>query len=185
MIGTLDLFSLKLSPDNTMFFSSKEEQTNWFDERVSLSIENISFNGSRPFRLSSNYLEATFLKYNYCRYKFGNRYVYAFIENIKYNNDNTCDLNVSIDMTQTFLEELMTAIAKSNISNTTEKDSYFSTYKPFTNKMTPSDFNSYNLGNLTISFFNDFVGWFMLLNFYTSILFSGVDYNFYFVLNYY
>ena len=177
MIGTLDLFSLKLSPDNTMFFSSKEEQTTWFDERVSLSIENISFNGSRPFRLSSNYLEATFLKYNYCRYKFGNRYVYAFIENITYNNDNTCDLNVSIDMTQTFLEELMTAIAKSNISNTTEKDSYFSTYKPFTNKMTPSDFNSYNLGNLTKSNFNDFVGGFMLINIDPIIMGSGVAYN--------
>ena len=177
MIGTLDLFSLKLSPDNTMFFSSKEEQTTWFDERVSLSIENISFNGSRPFRLSSNYLEATFLKYNYCRYKFGNRYVYAFIENITYNNDNTCDLNVSIDMTQTFLEELMTAIAKSNISNTTEKDSYFSTYKPFTNKMTPSDFNSYNLGNLTKSNFNDFVGGFMLINIDPTIMGSGVAYN--------
>lgn len=177
MIGTLDLFSLKLSPDNTMFFSSKEEQTTWFDERVSLSIENISFNGSRPFRLSSNYLEATFLKYNYCRYKFGNRYVYAFIENITYNNDNTCDLNVSIDMTQTFLEELMTAIAKSNISNTTEKDSYFSTYKPFTNKMTPSDFNSYNLGNLTKSNFDDFIGGFMLINIDPAIMGSGVAYN--------
>lgn len=177
MIGTLDLFSLKLSPDNTMFFSSKEEQTTWFDERVSLSIENISFNGSRPFRLSSNYLEATFLKYNYCRYKFGNRYVYAFIENITYNNDNTCDLNVSIDMTQTFLQELMTAIAKSNISNTTEKDSYFSTYKPFTNKMTPSDFNSYNLGNLTKSNFDDFIGGFMLINIDPTIMGSGVAYN--------
>lgn len=177
MIGTLDLFSLKLSPDNTMFFSSKEEQTTWFDERVSLSIENISFNGSRPFRLSSNYLEATFFKYNYCRYKFGNRYVYAFIENITYNNDNTCDLNVSIDMTQTFLQELMTAIAKSNISNTTEKDSYFSTYKPFTNKMTPSDFKSYNLGNLTKSNFDDFVGGFMLINIDPTIMGSGVAYN--------
>lgn len=177
MIGTLDLFSLKLSPDNTMFFSSKEEQTTWFDERVSLSIENISFNGSRPFRLSSNYLEATFLKYNYCRYKFGNRYVYAFIENITYNNDNTCDLNVSIDMTQTFLQELITAIAKSNISNTTEKDSYFSTYKPFTNKMTPSDFNSYNLGNLTKSNFDDFIGGFMLINIDPTIMGSGVAYN--------
>ena len=141
MIGTLDLYSLKLSPDNTMFFSSQEEQTKWFDERAKLSIENISFNGSRPFRLSSNYLEATFLKYNYCRYKFGNRYVYAFIENIIYNNDNTCDLQVSIDMTQTFLFELRNAIAKSNVCNTTEKNSYFNVYRPFTNKMTPSDFN--------------------------------------------
>lgn len=164
MIGTLDLYSLKLSPDNTMFFSSRLEQTQWFDEQRAMSIENISFNGSRPFRLSSNYLEATFLKYNYCRYKFNDRYVYCFIENIVYNNDNTCDLMVSIDMTQTFLEELKTAIAKSNVCNTTEKDSYFSTYKPFTNKMTPSDFNSTNLGTLSKSNFNDWIGGFMLIN---------------------
>lgn len=164
MIGTLDLYSLKLSPDNTMFFANKEEQTEWFDNKRAKSIENISFNGSRPFRFSSNYLEATFMKYNYCRYKFGNRYVYAFIENIIFGNDNMCELVVSIDMTQTFFEELKTAIAKSNVCNTTEKDSYFSTYKPFTNKMAPSDFNSYNLGCLSKSNYADWIGGFMLVN---------------------
>lgn len=163
MQGTLDLFKLKLSPDNTMFFSSKEDQTNWFNERVSKSIENVSFNGSRPFRLASNYLETTY-QYNYCRYKFGDRYVYAFIENISYMNDNTCELNISIDMTQTFLIELQSAIAKSNICNTTEKDSYFTTYKPFTNKMTPNDFKSYNLGVLNKSNYNDIIWGFMLIN---------------------
>ena len=164
MVGTLDLYSLKLSPDNTMFFSSRAEQTQWFDDKRAMSIENISFNGSRPFRLSANYLEATFLKYNYCRYKFNDRYIYCFIENMVYNNDNTCDLIVSIDMTQTFLEELKNAIAKSNVCNTTEKDSYFRTYKPFTNKMSPSDFDSTNLGTLTKSNFADWVGGFMLVN---------------------
>lgn len=163
MIGTLDLFSLKLTPDNTMFFNSKAEQTAWFDSKRAMSIENISFNGSRPFRLSANYLDAIW-NYNYCRYKFGNRYVYAFIENITYNNDNTCELNVSIDMTQTFLEELKSAIAKSNISNTTEKDSYFSTYKPFTNKMSPTDFNSYNIGTLNKANYSDKIWGFMLIN---------------------
>lgn len=176
MIGTLDLFKLKLSPDNTMFFASKEEQTEWFDERVSLSIENISFNGSRPFRLSSNYLEATF-NYNYCRYKFGDRYVYAFIENMTYNNDGSCDLNVSIDMTQTFLEEMKSAIAKSNLANTTEKDSYFNVYRPFSNKMTPSDFNSYHLGPLNKSNYTDEVYGFMLINIDPKIMGSSVAWN--------
>lgn len=169
MIGTLDLFSLKLSPDNTMFFNSKAEQTQWFNQKVALSIENISFNGSRPFRLSANYIDAIFMKYNYCRYKFGDRYVYGFIENITYNNDNTCDLSVSIDMTQTFLEEWKNAVAKSNICNTTEKDEYFSTYKPYNNKMTPSDFQVSHLGNLTKSNFNDWVGGFMLVNIDSTI----------------
>lgn len=177
MVGTLDLYSLKLSPDNTMFFSSRAEQTQWFDDKRAMSIENISFNGSRPFRLSANYLEATFLKYNYCRYKFNDRYIYCFIENMVYNNDNTCDLIVSIDMTQTFLEELKTAIAKSNVCNTTEKDSYFSTYKPFTNKMTPSDFNSTNLGTLSKSNFADWIGGFMLINCDPKIKGSSVAWN--------
>ena len=163
MIGTLELFRLNLTPDNTMFFASKDEQTEWFNERVEKTIENISFNGSRPFRLSANYLQATF-DYNYCRYKFGDRYVYAFIENIEYLNDNTSQLKLSIDMTQTFLEELRTAIVQSNIDNSTEKDSYFKKFVPFTNKMTPSDFNSYNLGNLTNNNFDTWVGGFMLIN---------------------
>lgn len=164
MIGTLDLFSLKLSPDNTMFFNSKAEQTNWFNQKVALSLENISFNGLRPFRLSANYVETIFNKYNYCRYKFGDRYVYAFIENITYNNDSTCDLNVSIDLGQTFLEEWKSAVAKSNVCNTTEKDSYFSTYKPYNNKMTPVDFDTTHLGNLSKSNFTDWVGGFLLIN---------------------
>ena len=172
MIGTLDLFKLKLSPDNTMFFSSVEEQTEWFNERVGLSIENVSFNGSRPFRLSSNYLEATF-EYNYCRYKFGNRYVFAFIENMTYLNDNTCELNVSIDMTQTFLAELKTAIAKSNIQNTTEKDEYFNVFRPFTNKLTPSDFNVTKLGELNNNTYDNEIGGFMLINVDPNLVFNS------------
>ena len=67
MQGTLDLFKLKLSPDNTMFFNNITEQTNFFDSKVALSIPNISFNGSRPFRLSANYLDTTFNNYTYDR----------------------------------------------------------------------------------------------------------------------
>ena len=164
MQGTLDLFKLKLSPDNTMFFNNITEQTNFFDSKVALSIPNISFNGSRPFRLSSNYLDTTFNNYTYCRYKFGSKTVYAFIDNITYTNDNVCELEVSIDFLQTFMFDIFGGVAKSNVSNKTLKDSFFNVYKPFTNKMTPSDFNSYLLKRLNKSITDTRIGGFILLN---------------------
>ena len=164
MQGTLDLFKLKLSPDNTMFFNNITEQTNFFDSKVALSIPNISFNGSRPFRLSANYLDTTFNNYTYCRYKFGSKTVYAFIDNITYTNDNVCELEVSIDFLQTFMFDIIGGVAKSNVSNKTLKDSFFNVYKPFTNKMTPSDFNSYLLKRLNKSITDTRIGGFILLN---------------------
>lgn len=164
MQGTLDLFKLKLSPDNTMFFNNITEQTNFFDSKVALSIPNISFNGSRPFRLSANYLDTTFNNYTYCRYKFGSKIVYAFIDNITYINDNVCELEVSIDFLQTFMFDIFGGVAKSNVSNKTLKDSFFNVYKPFTNKMTPSDFNSYLLKRLNKSVTDTRIGGFILLN---------------------
>lgn len=170
MQGTLDLFKLKLSPDNTMFFNNITEQTNFFDSKVALSIPNISFNGSRPFRLSANYLDTTFNNYTYCRYKFGSKTVYAFIDNITYTNDNVCELEVSIDFLQTFMFDIFGGVAKSNVSNKTLKDSFFNVYKPFTNKMTPSDFNSYLLKRLNKSITDTRIGGFILLNVDPSIM---------------
>lgn len=164
MQGTLDLFKLKLSPDNTMFFANTTDQQAFFDDNVALSIPNISFNGSRPFRFSANYLDATFNNYTYCRYKFGTKTVYAFIDNITFLNDNTCELEVSIDLLQTFMVEIFNGVAKSNVSNQTLKDEDFNVYRPFTNKMTPSAFNSYLLRRLNKSVTTERIGGFILLN---------------------
>lgn len=164
MQGTLDLFKLKLSPDNTMFFANTTDQQAFFDDNVALSIPNISFNGSRPFRFSANFLDATFNNYTYCRYKFGTKTVYAFIDNITFLNDNTCELEVSIDLLQTFMVDIFNGVAKSNVSNQTLKDEDFNVYKPFTNKMTPSAFNSYLLKRLNKSITDTRIGGFILLN---------------------
>ena len=164
MQGTLDLFKLKLSPDNTMFFANTTDQQAFFDDNVALSIPNISFNGSRPFRFSANYIDATFNNYTYCRYKFGSKTVYAFIDNITFLNDNTCEIEVSIDLLQTFMVDIFNGVAKSNVSNQTLKDEDFNVYRPFTNKMTPSDFNSYLLKRLNKSITDTRIGGFILLN---------------------
>ena len=164
MQGTLDLFKLKLSPDNTMFFNNITEQTNFFDSKVALSIPNISFNGSRPFRLSANYLDTTFNNYTYCRYKFGSKTVYAFIDNITYTNDNVCELEVSIDFLQTFMFDIFGGVAKSNVSNKTLKDSFFNVYKPFTNKMTPIGLVGSEMCIRDRSITDTRIGGFILLN---------------------
>lgn len=147
MIGQLDIYSLKLTPDNTLYFNSVEEQTAWFDENVAVTVPEVSFNGSRAFSFSSNYLDMLFSKYNYVRYKLNDKYVYAFIENILYNNDNSCSLKISIDLVQTFFFDIQNSVVTSNIRNKTEDTNYFKQYRPYTNKYQPDDFNSYNVGN--------------------------------------
>lgn len=168
MIGTIDLYKLALTPNDTMYFDSVNAQTEWFNNQEHLSIDNISFNGDRAFRLGQNYLDVVF-NYNYVRYKLNDRYIYAFIENVIYNNDNTSSLNISIDLNQTFLQELQTAISTSNVGNVTKKESYFETYKPYDNKLNVSEYSVINLGRLNnLSFINDynteFIYGFILLN---------------------
>lgn len=162
MIGTIDLYKLALTPNDTMYFDSVNAQTEWFNNQEHLSIDNISFNGDRAFRLGQNYLDVVF-NYNYVRYKLNDRYIYAFIENVTYNNDNTSSLNISIDLNQTFLQELQTAISTSNIGNVTKKDSYFETYKPYDNKLNVSDYSYLNLANLSIQDNNCLLG-FIIIN---------------------
>lgn len=146
MYGTIDLYNLALTPNDTMYFDSVEAQTEWFNQQEHFTIYNISFNGSRAFRVGKNYLDVIF-NYNYVRYQLNGRYVYAFIENIEYINDECSALNISIDLNQTFLNELQTAIVKSNVANTTEKDEYFKRYIPFTNKLSVNDYEAYKIGD--------------------------------------
>lgn len=164
MVGTIDLYSLALTPNDTMYFDSVNAQTQWFNERQHLTIDNVSFNGARAFQLGNNYLDIIF-NYNYVRYQLNGRYIYAFIENVDYTNDNCCSLQVSIDLNQTFLQELQTALVTSNIGNTTEKNSYFETYKPYDNKMSVNGYESYHLGCLTdYQIENEMILGFILLN---------------------
>lgn len=151
MIGTIDLYKLALTPNDTMYFDSVNAQTEWFNNQEHLSIDNISFNGDRAFRLGQNYLDVVF-NYNYVRYKLNDRYIYAFIENVIYNNDNTSSLNISIDLNQTFLQELQTAISTSNVANFTVPQLYFeNTYLPYSNKISVTEYESFNLKSLSHS----------------------------------
>lgn len=148
MNGTIDLYSLALTPNDTMYFDSVNAQTNWFNEREHLTVDDISFNGSRAFRLAKNYLDVVF-NYNYVRYKLNDRYIYAFIENVTYENDEVCNLEISIDLTQTFLQELQNALVTSNIANITEATSEFNTkYIPYTNKISVPNYKSQRIGDL-------------------------------------
>lgn len=159
MVGTIDLYSLALTPNDTMYFDSVNAQTQWFNERQHLTIDNVSFNGARAFQLGNNYLDIIF-QYNYVRYQLNGRYIYAFIENVDYTNDNCCSLQLSIDLNQTFLTELQTVISTSNIGNVTKKDSYFSTYKSYDNKLSVSEYNVQHLGRL-----NDYTDGTLLVGF--------------------
>ena len=181
MLGTIELYKLAFTPNDTMYFDSTESQNAWFESQTSLKIDNISFNGARAFQIGNNYLDVIF-NYNYVRYKLNNRYIYAFIENIDYANDNCATLNISIDLNQTFLRELQTAIATSNVGNVTKKESYFkNTYIPYDNKVSVSNYNSIfkgRLNDLTVTldeynYYGEYILGYIMFNIATNISYNG------------
>lgn len=148
MLGTIELYKLAFTPNDTMYFDSTESQNAWFESQPNLKIDNISFNGSRAFQIGNNYLDVIF-EYNYVRYKLNDRYIYAFIENVDYANDNCATLQISIDLNQTFLRELQTAIATSNVGNITKKENYFKdNFIPYDNKLSVPNYKSHFIGRL-------------------------------------
>ena len=181
MLGTIELYKLAFTPNDTMYFDSTEIQNAWFESQEHLTIDNISFNGARAFQIGNNYLDVIF-NYNYVRYKLNNRYIYAFIENIDYANDNCATLNISIDLNQTFLRELQTAIATSNVGNVTKKESYFkNTYIPYDNKVSVSNYNSIfkgRLNDLTVTldeynYYGEYILGYIMFNIATNISQNG------------
>ena len=181
MLGTIELYKLAFTPNDTMYFNSTESQNAWFESQPKLEIENISFNGARAFQIEGNYLDVIF-EYNYVRYQLNNRYIYAFIENVDYSNDNCATLNISIDLNQTFLRELQTAIATSNVGNVTKKESYFkNTYIPYDNKVSVSNYNSIfkgRLNDLTVTldeynYYGEYILGYIMFNIASNISHNG------------
>ena len=161
MLGTIELYKLAFTPNDTMYFDSAESQNAWFESQPKLKIDNISFNGARAFQIGNNYLDVIF-DYNYVRYKLNNRYIYAFIENVDYANDNCATLQISIDLNQTFLREIQTAIATSNVGNFTIKESKFEEkFIPYSNKVTIPYYKAEEVNNLLAPVFIDNVVYYL------------------------
>lgn len=111
MYVNVTLYKTKLSPTDTMVFSSKEEQTTFFNGLTKLDLGKCSFNGKRTIRINGNYFMLNIGGYNYIKiyYTDGNgneRTYYAFIDLFRYVNDNCCEVDVTTDYIQTYMFDI-------------------------------------------------------------------------------
>lgn len=111
MYVNVTLYKTKLSTTDTMVFSSKEEQTNFFNGLTKLDLGKCSFNGKRTIRINGNYFMLNIGGYNYIKIYYtdgsGNeRTYYAFIDLFRYVNDNCCEVDVTTDYIQTYMFDI-------------------------------------------------------------------------------
>ena len=146
MYVNVTLYKTKLSPTDTMVFSSKEEQTTFFNGLTKLDLGKCSFNGKRTIRINGNYFMLNIGGYNYIKiyYTDGNgneRTYYAFIDLFRYVNDNCCEVDVTTDYIQTYMFDIQFAqlfIEQRNYSINTLN---FPQSKPFKNKYPTANYN--------------------------------------------
>ena len=111
MYVNVTLYKTKLSTTDTMVFSSKEEQTSFFNGLTKLDLGKCSFNGKRTIRINGNYFMLNIGGYNYIKIYYtdgsGNeRTYYAFIDLFRYVNDNCCEVDVTTDYIQTYMFDI-------------------------------------------------------------------------------
>ena len=111
MYVNVTLYKTKLSTTDTMVFSSKEEQTEFFNGLTKLDLGQCSFNGKRTIRINGNYFMLNIGGYNYIKIYYtdgsGNeRTYYAFIDLFRYVNDNCCEVDVTTDYIQTYMFDI-------------------------------------------------------------------------------
>lgn len=165
MQAKVDLFKLKLTAGDTMYFETPSEQLAWFDSKVLLSLENVSINGSRDVRLTGNFVDFMF-EYNYCRYTLAGKTFYCFIKNFYYVNDNVTGVAIELDLVQTFMFEFKEGLRESIVSNMTLKDEDFNRYLPYVNKMQPQNYTATRLASFGNSIPNTqgLIGGFIMIN---------------------
>lgn len=147
MLGTCKLYKLKLTMNDTMYFSDVDQQKDFFEGQPHLTLNNVSFNGSRDFRINQNYLNLLSNEYNYCSFEFNNYTQYFYINDFVYINDNTTAVDVTIDTIQTFMFDIIPNVKDSVVKNLTLKNSDFNKYIPYTNKVKPESFDIKKIGD--------------------------------------
>lgn len=111
MYVNVTLYKTKLSTTDTMVFSSKAEQTNFFAGLPQTELGKCSFNGKRTIRINGNYFMLNIGGYNYIKIYYTDGYsnertYYAFIDLFRYVNDNCCEIDVTTDYIQTYMFDI-------------------------------------------------------------------------------
>lgn len=93
---------------NQLTFASATAQYNFFNGLSSVDLENATFqrkDGVIRFETDSNFTFDDVLSYNYCMYQntsYGDKWFYAFIEDVRYINDSMSELSIKTDVYQTW-----------------------------------------------------------------------------------
>ena len=104
MLIDISFYKLDISPKNSPIFSSKEDREQFFENNKAISLENISYNGTRKIRINANFLNVLKNFYNYCsiKNKSTGEVIYCFIDNVSFLNDNSIELSLTMDYIVTF-----------------------------------------------------------------------------------
>lgn len=95
---------IELDNLNQLSFANATTQHSYFNGLPKLSLEGATFQRKDGTIRWPGSME-DILEYNYCMYRnksHGNKWFYAFIDNIRYVNDNTSDIKISTDCYQTW-----------------------------------------------------------------------------------
>lgn len=99
---------LTLNNKNQLTFSSKQAQFNYFNSLPKLEIDEISYIRKNSVIDYPDHID-NLLEYNYCIYQnenYGNKWFYAFITNMIYENDYCTKIYISTDVFQTWQFDL-------------------------------------------------------------------------------
>lgn len=105
---TLLKSSLELSDDNQLTFTSKTEQFNYFNSLPKIEEEKFSYQRKDNTIRFPAHID-TILGYNYVMYQnsnYGNKWFYAFIEDMQYLNDYVTLIKIKTDVWQTWQFDL-------------------------------------------------------------------------------
>lgn len=108
-----DLFILKcpltLSNKHQITFQNKQEQFEYFNSLPKIEIEPTSYQRKNEVIRFPEHIDKI-IQYNYCMYQnenYTNKWIYAFITNMRYINDNMTEISISTDVFQTWQFDLI------------------------------------------------------------------------------
>lgn len=100
---------IELDNENQLTFSTKQAQYNYFNSLTKIELEEATFQRKdNVLRFPTNETTLTFddlIEYNYCMYQntnYGDKWFYAFITNISYENDGLSLITLETDVFQTW-----------------------------------------------------------------------------------
>lgn len=99
---------IEISNKNQLTFASKEDQYNYFNSLEKIEIDNANYQRKDNILMFPAHIDSI-MEYNYCMYQNNNyddKWFYAFIVNMEYENNGTTKIYLATDTWQTWCFDL-------------------------------------------------------------------------------